>query len=98
MKDLLHKIDEMKLNLNSKDIKSIKKSKLKTISTKEINKENKQIITTYNYYVKLIKKLKKYLKTEEDIILEVKNISAKEPRSTRKESSAASDVYKRQTF
>ncbi|MCG4735167.1 hypothetical protein L0M92_16305, partial [Casaltella massiliensis] len=49
------------------------KSKLKTISTKEINKENKQIITTYNYYVKLIKKLKKYLKTEEDIILDVKN-------------------------
>ncbi|EQK46968.1 hypothetical protein C671_1025 [[Clostridium] bifermentans ATCC 19299] len=55
MEDLLHKIDEMKLNLKSKDIKSIKKSKLKTISTKEINKENKQIITTYNYYVKLIK-------------------------------------------
>ncbi|WP_283592835.1 hypothetical protein [Paraclostridium bifermentans] len=73
MEDLLHKIDEMKLNLNSKDIKSIKKSKLKTISTKEINKKNKQIITTYNYYVKLIKKLKKYLKTEEDIIFEVKN-------------------------
>ncbi len=73
MEDLLHKIDEMKLTLNSKDIKSIKKSKLKTISTKEINKENKQIITTYNYYVKLIKKLKRYLKTEEDIILEFKN-------------------------
>lgn len=73
MEDLLHKIDEMKFNLKSKDVKSIKKSKLKTISTKEINKENKQIITTYNYYVKLIKNLKRYLKTEEDIIFEVNN-------------------------
>lgn len=72
MEDLLHKIDEMKQNLKSKDIKSIKKSKLKTISTKEINEDDKQIITTYNYYVKLTKKIKKYLKTEEDIIFEVK--------------------------
>ncbi|GAA0711923.1 hypothetical protein GCM10008904_24680 [Paraclostridium ghonii] len=72
MEDLLHKIDEIKENLQSKDIKSIKKSKLKTISTKEINKDNKQVIITYNYYVKLTKKIKKYLKTEEDIIFEVK--------------------------
>ena len=72
MEDLLHKIDEMKQNLKSKDIKSIKESKLKTISTKEINEDNKHIITTYNYYVKLTKKIKKCLKTEEDIIFEVK--------------------------
>lgn len=76
MKDLLHKIDEMKKSLQSKDIKSIKQIKLKTISTKEINKDNKQVITTYNYYVKLIRKIKKYLKTEEDIIFEVKEVDS----------------------
>ena len=73
MEDLLHKIDQIKVNLKTKDIKAIKKSRLKTISTKEINKENKQIINTYNYYVKLIKKLKRYLKTEEDVMFEVKH-------------------------
>lgn len=72
MKSLLSKIDEMKKNLQQKDIKSIKSSKFKTISTKDINNENSQIVNTYNYYVKLTKRVKKYINTDEDIIFETR--------------------------
>lgn len=72
MENLLSKIDEMKNNLMLKDIDSIKKNKYKTISTKDINNKNKDIINLYNYYVKLIKKVKKYLNTDEEVIFEVK--------------------------
>lgn len=72
MENLLSKIDEMKNNLMLKDIDSIKKNKYKTISTKDINNKNKDVINLYNYYVKLIKKVKKYLNTDEEIIFEVK--------------------------
>ncbi|MGL5755643.1 MAG: hypothetical protein ACRCYC_09990 [Paraclostridium sp.] len=72
MENLLSKIDEMKSNLILKNIESIKKNKYKTISTKDINNENKDVVNTYNYYVKLIKKVKKYLNTEEEVMFEVK--------------------------
>ncbi|MEG2984063.1 MAG: hypothetical protein RR835_05140 [Peptostreptococcaceae bacterium] len=72
MENLLSKIDEMKNNLMLKDIDSIKKNKYKTISTKDINNEYNDTINLYNYYVKLIKKVKKYLNTEEVVIFEVK--------------------------
>ncbi|GAA0862045.1 hypothetical protein [Paraclostridium tenue] len=72
MESLLSKIDEMKKNLQQKDIKSIKKSKFKTISTKDINSKNLQIINTYNYYVKLTKRVKKYINADEYIIFETR--------------------------
>lgn len=61
------KIDEIKFNLISKDIKYIRNFKYKTISIKEESIYNKEIIKNYNYYVKLINKLKKYVKNNEYI-------------------------------
>lgn len=71
MEDLLSKIDIMKNNLQIKDIKSINKNKFKTIPTKDINKDNELIVKEYNYYVKLTKKIKRYLKNDENIVFEI---------------------------
>ena len=62
MLDLEVKIYEMKSNLMSKNIKYIRKCKYKTISIKEEYRYNGDIVKIYNYYVKLINKLKKYIK------------------------------------
>ncbi|MDU7967774.1 MAG: hypothetical protein E7J25_13050, partial [Paeniclostridium sordellii] len=70
METFLFKIDEIKKILNSRDIESIKKSKYKTISAKDIRKETKKISELYNYYVKLVKKVKRYLLDGDCIFLE----------------------------
>ena len=67
MLDLESKIDEIKFNLISKNIKYIRKFKYKTISIKEEIIYNKEKIKTYNYYVKLINKLKKHMRLSEYI-------------------------------
>ncbi len=67
MIDLENYIDEIKLNLMSKNIKYIKKCKYKTIPTNEKYKYREEKIKDYNYYVKLIKKLKKYIKDSKDV-------------------------------
>lgn len=75
METFLFKIDEIKKILNSRDIESIKKSKYKTIPAKDIRKETKKISELYNYYVKLVKKVKRYLLDGDCIFLETKEHS-----------------------
>ena len=62
MLDLEVKIYEMKSNLMSKNIKYIRKCNYKTIPIKEEYRYNEDVVKIYNYYVKLINKLKKYIK------------------------------------
>ena len=62
MLDLEVKIYEMKSNLMSKNIKYIRKCKYKIIPKKEEYIYNGDVVKIYNYYVKLINKLKKYIK------------------------------------
>ena len=67
MIDLEIRIKEIKFNLESKNLKYIKKCKYKTIPTNEKHKYNGELLKSYNYYVKLIKKLKKYIKDSDDV-------------------------------
>lgn len=59
MQSLQIKTDELKSDIINKDLKQLKKKKLKLIPTDK-NKFDESI-ENYNYYIKLIKKLKKYL-------------------------------------
>lgn len=67
MIDLENKIEEIKFNLISKNLKYIIKCKHKTIPTKDKKKYNELQLKSYTYYVKLIKKLKIYLKNSNDV-------------------------------
>jgi len=67
MIDLENRIEEIKLNLVSKNLRYIIKCKYKTIPTKEKNIYSEEKFKDYNYYVKLIKKLKKYMKDLNDV-------------------------------
>lgn len=63
MSSIYYKISEIKNNLITKDIKAIQKEKLKIIkdnNTKDT--QEKSLIKEYNYYVKLIRKIKKHIK------------------------------------
>ncbi len=71
MNSLDIKIDEIKSNLIKKNIKAIKKSKLKIIKNEEIKNISQEEINSlkeYNYYVKLLKKIKKYINKNENLI------------------------------
>jgi len=81
MNSLDIKIDEIKSNLIKKNIKAIKKSKLKIIKNEEIkniSQEERNSLKEYNYYVKLLKKIKKYINKNENLItiLNVENDKA----------------------
>ena len=67
MIDLECRIEEIKSNLVSRNLKYIIKCKYKTIPTKEKDIYNEEKLKDYNYYVKLIKKLKKYVKNSNDV-------------------------------
>ncbi|MGL5314078.1 MAG: hypothetical protein ACRC92_12590 [Peptostreptococcaceae bacterium] len=62
MQSLQIKTNELKSNIINKDLKQLKKKKLKLIS-KDKNKCNESI-ENYNYYIKLTKKLKKYIEDD----------------------------------
>lgn len=68
-------ISEIKKDLINNDIKAIQKYKLQLIKDCNIrDTQDKELIKCYNYYVKLIRKIKKYLKgsTGYDIIINAK--------------------------
>lgn len=68
-------ISKIKKDLINKDIKAIQKYKLQLIKDCNIrDTQDKELIKCYNYHVKLIRKLKKYLKgsTGYDIIINAK--------------------------
>lgn len=68
-------ISKIKKDLINKDIKAIQKYKLQLIKNCNIrDTQEKELIKCYNYHVKLIRKLKKYLKgsTGYDIIINAK--------------------------
>lgn len=68
-------ISEIKKDLINKDIKAIQKYKLQLIKDCNIrDTQDKELIKCYNYHVKLIRKIKKYLKgsTGYDIIINTK--------------------------
>ena len=67
MIDLESRIEEIKSNLVSKNFKYIIKCKYKTIPAKEKDIYDEEKVKEYNYYVKLIKKLKKHIKDSSDI-------------------------------
>jgi len=72
------KINEVKTNLVNKNIKAIRKNKLKVIKSEDIKNmrlEDRNLLEEYNYYVKLLKKIKKYINKNEDLltILNVEN-------------------------
>lgn len=69
MQNLNNQIQIMKENLEMKNLKNIKSSKFKTISTKDIKNEE-SIIKEYNYYTKLTKRIKKYINSKDEIIFE----------------------------
>lgn len=78
MNSLDIKINEIKNNLINKNIKAIRKSKLKIIKSKDIKNikpESIDLLDEYNYYVKLLKKIKTYINKNEDLltILNVEN-------------------------
>ncbi len=65
------KINEMKNNLVDKNIKAIRNNKLKKIKDedkKKIEVKDEVFIKEYNYYVRLLKKIKKYINNKENII------------------------------
>jgi hypothetical protein len=68
MNSLDQKINEMKENLINTDIRAIRKSKLKTIKDESIKIENRKLLEEYNYYVKILKKINKYISKKEDSI------------------------------
>lgn len=68
MINLENRVEEIKLNLISKNLKYIKKCKYKTIPTNEHYKYNEEKLKSYNYYVRLTKKVKKYIKDFTDIV------------------------------
>ena len=65
------KINDIKNNLINKNIKAIRKSKLKIIKSKDIKNirlEDRNLLEEYNYYVKLLKKIKKCINKNEDLL------------------------------
>jgi len=68
MNSLDKKINEMKENLMNTDIRAIRKNKLKTIKDESIKIENRKLLEEYNYYVKILKKIKKHISKKEDLI------------------------------
>ncbi|HSQ90485.1 hypothetical protein [Romboutsia sp.] len=78
MNSLDIKINEIKSNLMNENIKAIRKSKLKVIKSEDIKNirlEDRNLLEEYNYYVKLLKKIKKYINKNKDLltILNVEN-------------------------
>lgn len=67
MIDLESRIEEIKSNLVSKNLKYIIKCKYKTIPAKDKDIYNEEHLKNYNYYIKLIKKLKNYIKNSNDV-------------------------------
>lgn len=61
MSSLLMKISEIKKNLMDINIKAINKSKAKPIKINFRNQEDINIVKDYNYHVKLMKRIKKYM-------------------------------------
>lgn len=71
MNSLDKKINEMKENLMNMDIRAIRKSKLKIIKYKYIKTikiEDIKLLEEYNYYVKILKKIKKHISKREELI------------------------------
>uniref|UniRef100_UPI0005A6A261 hypothetical protein n=1 Tax=Faecalimicrobium dakarense TaxID=1301100 RepID=UPI0005A6A261 len=66
------KIKEMKEYLKDKDINKIKKLKLNT-KYDNLNLEDASLLNEYEYYIRLLKKLKRYIKLNEDkhLILDI---------------------------
>ena len=62
MQSLQIKMNELKSNIINKDLKQLKKNKYKIIPTDK-NKYDESI-KNYNYYIKLTKKIKKYIKDD----------------------------------
>lgn len=61
MKDLYLKTEILKSDLENKNFKELKKAKVKSITSESSSYTCQDSIKSYNYYVKLIKKIKKYI-------------------------------------
>lgn len=72
MYSLKNKTNEIKSIIVNKNIKKIKQSKFKLISKDKFMNENIDSIDTYNYYVKLSKKLKRYLDEKYQYIIDIR--------------------------
>lgn len=68
MQSLKRKTNELKSNIINKDLKQLKKNKLKSISTDK--NECDESIKNYNYYIKLTKRLKKYIDEDYEQIVD----------------------------
>lgn len=72
MQNIQVKIDELKSNIINKDLKQIRKNKFKVININKTTNREQEYIEKYNYYVKLGKKLKKYIQEDYEHILDIK--------------------------
>ncbi|MBQ3421164.1 MAG: hypothetical protein IJH34_05760, partial [Romboutsia sp.] len=72
MISLEQKTDEIKSIIINKDIKKLKQNKFKLISKDKYLDESNENIEKYNYYVKLSKRLKKYLNEKWEEIIEIR--------------------------
>jgi len=72
MISLEQKTDEIKSIIINKDIKKLKQNKFKLISKDKYLDESNENIEKYNYYVKLSKRLKRYLNEKCEEIIEIR--------------------------
>lgn len=72
MQSLQVKTDELKSNIINKDLKKLKKNKFKLISTNNKIDISDESIKIYNYYIKLTKRLKKYLEDDYEQIVDIR--------------------------
>lgn len=73
MQNLQIKINELESNIIEKDLNKIRKNKLKPISPKDTINKSEVNIRKYNYYIKLSKKIKKYIQDYEYYDIAVKH-------------------------
>ena len=72
MQNIQVKIDELKSNIINKDLKQLRKNKLKAIGIDKQNNNEEEYINKHNYYIKLAKKIKKYLEEGYEHIVDIK--------------------------
>lgn len=73
MYSLENKTNEIKSIIINKNLKKIKQSKFKLISKDRYRNENIESLEIYNHYVKLIKRLKKYLDEGYQYIIDIRH-------------------------
>ncbi|MGL5346214.1 MAG: hypothetical protein ACRDA3_02585 [Peptostreptococcaceae bacterium] len=72
MQDIQIKIDELKSNIINKDLKQLRKNKLKIIGIDKNNNSEDEFINNYNYYIKLTKKIKRYIEEGYEHIVDIR--------------------------